>query len=201
MADLWPTLIGLSKHLALFSELINDVTDFFCIFFVALITVWRRGIICYVVSADFLISLIVASWLSESAYWDDRGIFWQYALAIKDTLIMSALFMLRANPLVTLSYGVASVLCWALWFVFERVESDNIYYLAWYLWLPMYLLAQVLQVAALGFKGGDDGRLARARLYARWSGRYVSVSNAVHSYISAGKGGVHKDQGKMETKA
>lgn len=198
MQALWPSILGFSENLDEFVESLATPIDTFSLLAVLAIALKYKNIVCYVVAADFSFMFFGSGWAYSLDIWDEMGIFWQYGLGMKDTLVMLILYALGANPLVLLAYGVVSVPSWSLWAVYELVESDNIYHLAWYLWSPLYILLQVLQVAALGFKGGDDGRIARARLYARWNSRYVSVTNTVHNYIAAGKFGVKENQRKVE---
>lgn len=142
--------------------------DVAALFLVGLIATKRPSVIAFAVLIEFSLSLISVGYLRTLAIWPDVDLDYQYMLGVKDIAFASILFLLGANPLLTLCYLIAGALSWSLWYGYGLVYDYRLSYETWvigfYLWTPVYFLLMWFEVLSLFFRGGDAGKRVRSKI-------------------------------------
>lgn len=159
----------------------GDLAALFAVMFLA---GWRRNAISLVVLLDFAIVYFGQDWLKTLEFWGAKGLDYHYGLGIKDCLIALILVSLRANPLLSVIYGVASVLSWSVWASYQLLEYE-LFLMFWYAWSPLYFIGMFVQVAALWMGGANGGKRARTVAVPanrdRFHGGIVDTSNSYYT--------------------
>lgn len=156
---------------------------------VLVLLAWHRTLVAFVVFIEFALVYVGQDWLRETELWGGLALDYHYGLGIKDALMCLILIRIRANPLITVSYVSASLLCWAVWASHSLLEYEK-FITVYHAWSPLYFLAMVIQVTGLYNGGRDAGILARVwrvSTHRDWIFRAFNSAPGSHTAATSGK--------------
>lgn len=142
--------------------------DALALFVVMGIALKQRSAVSLVVLLDFALTILGYSLIKNMEIWPDIDMDHQYVLGTKDALVAWILFLMAANPLLTLYYIMGAFSCWLVWGGYEAVLSYKLDYYVWlgyfFGWSPIYFCIMLLEICGLSHGESDAGKHIRNKI-------------------------------------
>lgn len=179
----------LLKSLTQWLEIYAPWLDVLALFLVGVIAIRKSNLIGFIVLIEFAFSLLAIGHVRLLPIWPNVDMDYQYVLGIKDVLMAVILFLLAANPLLTLSYLTGSIACLFVWYgyvlVYDYVVSYDVWLVWFYAWSPAYFVVMCVEIVTLSIGEGDAGKRIRSKVIPfGWGRIFRPVHRALYCDIT-----------------